>query len=590
MCQFKIKTTHYNFNYKMAAAEIKIPQPKKRNFLPENFELDNWQKIEPFFEDLKNRKVNSAGDLEQWLLDRDETDAFLSENLAWRYIRMNIDTSDKSLLDSFNFFMTEIQPRTMPYSNTFDKKIVSSPYLDQLDPEKYRIFLRSIKKRMEIFREENIDLLTKIETDAPKYRAVASRQTIEVNGEEITMQKAASFLKSTDRKLREEVFLKMTERRMKDTEELNELYSSLLKMRHQVGVNAGFRNFRDYMFAAMGRFDYTPEDCFKFHSAIEKEIVPVIRSFNLDRKEKLGLEPLKPWDMDVDVTGKPPLKPFQTAHELTQKTIQCFGKVDNFFAECMEILSRMKRLDLDSKKGKAPGGFQYPMYETVAPFIFMNSVGTLRDVVTLVHEGGHAIHSFLEQHHELVDFKSSPSEVAELASMSMELISMEHWDIFFENPEELKRAKREQLEKVLSLLPWIAIVDRFQHWIYENPEHNLEERASMWREISDTYSSKVVDWSGFDESRKTSWQAQLHIFESPFYYIEYGMAQLGAIAVWRNYKRNPGEAIGQYKAALSLGYTRSIGEIYEKAGIKFDFSREYVKELADFVKEELGKI
>lgn len=574
----------------MNNSAIETPRAKPRKFLPSAIHITGWDVLEPFFEELKNRKINSAGELEKWMLDRDELDAFLSEDLAWRYIRMNIDTTDKKLTEAYEFFMNEIHPRSMPYSNDFDKKLVASPYLEELDKEKYHIYLRSVRKRMEIFREENVQLLTKIETEAQKYGAVSARQTVVVNGEEVTMQKAASFLKSTDRTLREEVYRKMAERRLKDAAELNELFTRLLKMRHRVAMNAGFSNFRDYMFASLGRFDYTVDDCRNFHSAIEKEIVPIVRQFNLERKAKLGFDTLKPWDMDVDVTGKPPLKPFQTAEELTAKTIQCFSKVDTFFAECVEIMNRMKRLDLESKKGKAPGGFQYPLYESVAPFIFMNAVGTLRDVVTLVHEGGHAVHSFLEQHHELIDFKSTPSEVAELASMGMELISMEHWETFFENTEELKRARREQLEKILSLLPWIAIVDKFQHWIYENPEHSLDDRAAKWREVSDTFSSKVVDWSGFEESRKISWQAQLHIFEVPFYYIEYGMAQLGAIAVWRNYKQNPQKALEQYKAALSLGYTKSIGEIYRTAGIRFDFSQEYVKELADFVKEELAKI
>lgn len=574
----------------MNHSAVEPPKPKQRKFLPGQIEITGWNVLEPFFEDLKNRQIGSVKELEQWMLDRNELDAFLSEDLAWRYIRMNIDTTDKKLSEAYEFFMSEIHPKAMPYSNEFDKKLVASPFLEKLDKEKYRIYLRSVHKRMEIFREENVALLTKIETDAQKYGAISAKQTVTVNGEEVTMQKAASFLKNTDRKLREEVYRKMTERRLKDVTELNDLFTHLLKMRNQVAVNAGFSNFRDYMFAYLGRFDYTVEDCRNFHAAIEKEIIPIIRQFNLERKGKLGLDVLKPWDMDVDVTGKPPLKPFRTAEELTAKTIQCFSKVDKFFAECVEIMNRMKRLDLESKKGKAPGGFQYPLYESVAPFIFMNAVGTLRDVVTLVHEGGHAVHSFLEQHHELIDFKSTPSEVAELASMSMELISMEHWEAFFENTDELKRAKREQLEKILSILPWIAIVDKFQHWIYENPQHTLDERASKWREISDTFSSKVVDWSGFEEARKTSWHAQLHIFEVPFYYIEYGMAQLGAIAVWRNYRRNPQQALEQYKAALSLGYTKSIGEIYRTAGIKFDFSEEYVKELADFVKEELAKI
>jgi oligoendopeptidase F len=253
-------------------------------------------------------------------------------------------------------------------------------------------------------------------------------------------------------------------------------------------------------------------------------------------------------------------------------------------------MDKMGRLDLESRMGKSPGGYQYPLYETEVPFIFMNSVGLHRDLVTMVHEGGHAIHSFLDIPLELVDFKSPPSEVAELASMSMELISMEHWDAFFSDPEELKRAKRQQLESVLDALPWIAAVDKFQHWVYENPGHSVVERYATWTQIMNDFGSGVVNYEGIEENLKRRWQVQLHLFEVPFYYIEYGFAQLGAIAVWRNYKKDPKKAIQQYKAALALGYTRTIPEIYKTAGIEFNFSPGYVKELADFVKNEYDKL
>jgi oligoendopeptidase F len=275
---------------------------------------------------------------------------------------------------------------------------------------------------------------------------------------------------------------------------------------------------------------------------------------------------------------------------LIDKTVACFNAIDPFFGECITTMQTMKRLDLESRLGKAPGGYQYPLYETDVPFIFMNSVGLHRDLVTMVHEGGHAIHSFLDKDLELVDFKSPPSEVAELASMGMELISMEHWDAFFDSVEELKRAKRQQLEGVMDTLPWIAAVDKFQHWIYLNPEHSIEERYQSWRTIMKDFASKVIDHRGLEHNLDRRWQVQLHLYEVPFYYIEYGFAQLGAIALWRNYKNDPVNAIQKYKEALSLGYTKSIPQIYEAAGIKFDFSPAYIKELMDFVKEEYQKI
>ncbi len=413
---------------------------------------------------------------------------------------------------------------------------------------------------------------------------------IEWDGEEITMQKAASFFKNTDRAVREKVFRKIQERKNTDINNLNNLFSELIQLRHQLAINAGFKNYRDYKFAELGRFDYSVNDCFDFHTSIVNEILPITKEINRDRIKALQLEVLKPWDKDVDILGRPALKPFETGAELINKTIECFTSVRKSYGDYLEIMKDMGHLDLESKKGKAPGGYNYPLYESGVPFIFMNAVGTHRDMVTMVHEGGHAIHSIVTRNLEITDFKSVPSEVAELASMSMELISMEHWDVFFKNEEDLKRAKKEQLQDALQTLLWIAAVDKFQHWIYENPTHTVDERMTAWKNTINQFSDNLVDWTGFEKEKARGWQSQLHIFEVPFYYIEYGMAQLGAIAVWRNYKNNPEQALDQYEAALKLGYTKSIPEIYKTASIEFNFSQEYVKELATFVKTELQKI
>jgi len=574
----------------MELQQIDIPTKPTRHFLPQNLTIDSWNMVEPFFMDLKDRKIFSVEDLQQWLFDRSELEAVLGEDMGWRYIKMTCDTANQQLLDSFNFFVNEIEPFIAPYSNELNIKLFESPYLKGLDQEKYRIYLRGIKKALELYRKENIPLLTKISIEAQKYAAITGAMTIEWNGEEITLQKAASFMKDTDRKIREAVFLKTQQRREVDKDTLNDLFSGLIQLRHRVALNAGFANYRDYKFNELGRFDYTVQDCFNFHQSIAKEVLPLAEASDLERKKILKLDTLKPWDADVDIEGKPALKPFESSKELIEKSIECFYKVRPAYAQYLKIMKAMGHLDLESRIGKAPGGYNYPLHEIGVPFIFMNSVGTHRDLVTMVHEGGHAIHSFLTRNLEITDFKSPPSEVAELASMSMELISMEHWDVFFKNADDLKRAKKEQLEKALKTLLWIAAVDKFQHWIYENPAHTIAERMASWENIIDQFNSKVIDWTGLEGVKSRLWQNQLHIFEVPFYYIEYGMAQLGAIAVWRNYKRNPEKALDLYEAALRLGYTKSIPEIYTTAGIEFDFSQAYVKELADFIKNELEKI
>jgi oligoendopeptidase F len=414
--------------------------------------------------------------------------------------------------------------------------------------------------------------------------------TVEFDGKEFTLEQAAVFLKDLNRDIRQIAWEKITDRRLQDREKLNELFNKLKALRHQVAVNAGFENFRDYMFQALGRFDYTPQDCYSFHEAIEKEIVPLLKEVADKRKASLALPELKPWDTEVDISGKPALKPFKNGEELVEKSITCFNRINSYLGERLQIMKANGLFDVESRKGKAPGGYNYPLAETGAPFIFMNSANTFRDLTTMVHEGGHAVHTFLTADLGLNDFKHCPSEVAELASMSMELISMDQWDVYFDNAEDLRRAKRDQLIDVLKTLPWVAVVDQFQHWLYTNPDHSTDQRTEAWTEIFERFGANFVDWQQHGDANANLWQKQLHIFEVPFYYIEYGMAQLGAIAVWKNYKQNPEKGLEQYLNALKLGYTKTITEIYETAGIQFDFSAAYVKELAAFVKSEIDKI
>lgn len=561
----------------------------KRNYLPIDLQITSWQVVEHYYQDLKSREINDINDLNKWLLNRSELESVLQEDLGWRYIRMTCDTQNKDFEEAFNFYVTDIEPHCAQYTQELNLKLLASPYLNQLD-QRYRNFIRYVKKSVEIFREENIPLKAELQQKEQQYGTIAGAMTITVDDKEITLQQAAAYLKNNDRTKREMVYNKITSRRLQDAEPLDALFTELLQLRHKIATNAGFENFRDYSFAAMGRFDYTPQDCFSFHHAIQKHVVPVCNKLDEIRKAKLQLDPYKPWDADVDADGFTPLKPFANGNEMMQKAIECFATINPFLGDCLEQLKNLKRIDLDSRIGKAPGGYNYPLYETGVPFIFMNSTGLLRDLVTIVHEGGHAVHSIVSQDLDYVDMKSFPSEVAELASMAMELISMEHWDTFFNNAEELKRARKEHLEDVLTVLPWVATVDKFQHLLYTNPNHTVAERKAMWEQTFSEFASPLVNWNGQEKFKSILWQKQLHIFEVPFYYIEYAMAQLGAIALWRNYKLNPEKTIEQYLNALRLGYTKTISEIYEAAGVRFDFSSEYMKELMDFVNEELEKL
>jgi len=565
--------------------EIQAPP---RHFVPAGLNIQTWEDIQPYFLDLKARDIRSKADFLQWLKDRSELDAILEENAAWRYIRMTVDTRDEELSNAYTYFVTEIQPKLAPLDDALNQKMMAHPAVAELQQEKdYAIYFRSVQKELDLFREENVTIEAEISELAQQYGAISAAQMIEYKGEKMTMQKASLFLKDLDENVRKTVFELMGERRKQDDQQLDELYSKLVQKRHQLAVNAGFQNYRDYKFQALGRFDYTQEDCFRFHASIRKHIVPLVKDIHARQAAQLGKDQLKPWDTEVDPLGRKALKPFETGQQLLEGTIAMFNNIDPFFADCIQTMDTLGHLDLESKPGKSPGGYNYPLYEIGVPFIFMNAVGAHRDLVTMVHEGGHAIHSFLSKDLALTGFKNLPSEVAELASMSMELLSMEQWGHFFADADELKRAKIEQLETILKILPWIATIDEFQHWVYENPTHTVAERQGRWTLITDAYGTGIVNWTGFEDFKSRSWQRQLHLFEVPFYYIEYGIAQLGALAVWKNSKSNLPQAIAAYKNALALGYTRQIPEIYQTAGILFDFSDAYVQEIAAFVHTEL---
>lgn len=570
----------------MTADIKKLP----RTFLPEDFSITTWAKLEPYFKELEERPINSGKDLEKWMKDMSELEAVVSEDACWRQINMTCDTENKALEEAFTFFCMHIQPHIQPYADRLNKKLIDSPFTKELDKDKYFTYLRNIRKSIELFREENVPIQAEMSVLQQQYGVISGKMTVTVKDQEYTLQQASKFLEDHDRKLREEVYRKINERRLQDKNELNNLFNTLVGKRHQIALNAGFSNYRDYKFKELGRFDYTKENCFQFHEAVKKHVLPLVDLIYERKKKKLGYDSLRPWDLEAEPKNVEPLQPFKNGEDLLQKTIACFNELHPFFADCLRKMNEMKRLDLDSRKGKAPGGYNCPLAETGAPFIFMNAAGQTSDVTTMVHEGGHAVHSFLSHPLELSAFKEYPMEIAEVASMAMELFSMEHWQFFFSNQKDLNRAKLKELEKVITIFPWIATIDRFQHWIYENPTHTEQQRTEEWNRILKEFSSSQIDFSGLEEYRSYSWQRQLHLYEVPFYYIEYGIAQLGAIGLWKQFKQNKEQALNNYINALSEGGTKTLPELYKYAGLEFDFSPEYIKNLMLFVKDEITQL
>jgi oligoendopeptidase F len=540
------------------------------------------------YESLLQFPISSLNDFLTWLRDRATFEAQIEEESGWRYIKTTTHTNDQDAQKAFEEFSTEWYPIIAEKAHELNQKMLECPFIEQLNEPGFHRYLHDIQKQVQLFREENIPIETELRMLGNEYGNIMGTLQVEHQGQTLTLQQAAKLLKENDRALRESIYRKIGAARLEKRDQLNQLLSKMIRLRHQMALNAGFPNYLEYKFVELGRTDYTPADCLQFHQAVEVAIVPINRSFIQIRKDQLKLESLKPWDLKVDPLGRTPLSPFKTATELIEKSKQLFRRLDSSMADWLQTMENQHRLDLESRANKAPGGYQYPLPHSGIPFIFMNATGTMADLSTMVHEMGHAVHTQLANPLPTI-YQNPPMEVAELASMSMELVTMDLWDEFF-GKEDLLRAKEDQLQDAIGMLPWIAQVDAFQHWLYLNPEHTSEEREAHWQSLNDRFGTRMVDYTGFEILQKISWQGQLHIYEVPFYYIEYGFAQLGAIALWRNYLSNPTQCLENYKKALALGNTESIPNVYEIAGISFNFSPEYLEELASFVSQEFKKI
>lgn len=567
-----------------------LPKKSERNFVPNDLDTNSWAALEPYFFQLENKSIQTLPELQQWLKDWSELETVVSENARWLYVHTTLDTANVDARNALINMYQHIQPQLSTWDNKLAKKFVASPAIDELDKNLFHTTIRKVKKGLELFREENVALNSQQVMLQSKFGEITGAQSIQYNGQEITLQQAGVYQRSSNRAQREEVFKLVNNRLQQDSESLDTLLTELIALRHKIATNAGYQNFIEYRFDELGRFDYTPEDCLRFHEAAKDVIVPLMAAMNEEKRQKLGLDVMRPWDMNAEPGGEAPLSPSTSGEDLLEKTIACFRELDPYFAERIEIMREMKYLDLESRLNKSPGGYNMTMPEIGVPFIFMNSANSEHDLITMVHEGGHAIHTFLSHPLELYAFKEITSEIAEVASMSMELMTMDYWHIFYNKPEELKRAKKNHLQYILGILSRTCMGDSFQFWLYSNPNHTVEQRRQKWAELNKQFTGSNADWSGYENVLATGYQRILHFYEVPFYYIEYAFAELGAIAVWKNFKNNPKQAVEDYKKALSLGFTAPIPVFYETAGAKFDFSKEYVAELAQFVQEELKKL
>jgi oligoendopeptidase F len=558
------------------------------DFVPADIDATTWDNLQPYYQQLLEREFKCSGCLEQFLLDRSELDAAASESGSNLYIAMTCDTEDEKAKKDFLSFVENVEPELKKIGFELNKKVVRSKFVGDLDQERFGILLRDWFADVEIFREENVPLQTQDTKLGQEYSEICGAMMVNFDGEDKTMPQMGVYQQDQDRGVRESAWRAIAKRRLKDRDAIDGIFDKMVIHRNQISQNAGFEDYRGYMFAAKHRFDYTPDDCIAFHNAIEESCMPIVRKLANERKEALGVETLRPWDLSVDPHGNAPLKPFETADELIEKTSKLFHRMDTELGDMFDTMrDGGYSLDLASRKGKAPGGYQASRDRKRKPFIFMNAAGLPRDLDTMVHEAGHAFHFMLCRHDDLVWHRSAPLEFAEVASMSMESLAYPFLDEFY-TPDEIKRAIRKHLEGIVSVLPWVATIDAFQHWIYLNPEHTRQERTDQWLELGERFSSGA-DWSGLDAEQESVWHRQLHPFEVPFYYVEYGIAQLGALQLWLNYRSNPEAAIAAYKKGLSYGASKSLPALFEATGLKFDFTTEMVSTLMNTVEEELDK-
>ena len=577
MCNYKEQTMH-------ASAST-------RRFVTPELNAADFKQIRPLYNGLLQRPISSPEDIEQWLEDASELSAVIDEYGSRRYIEKSCHTDDPQIEKTYMHFVENIEPKIKPLFFAVQRKFLESPIHKQLRGKRYQILVRKWRTDVELFREENIPLETEVTRKVTEYDKTSGAMMVNFRGKEYTLQQMGRFIEEPDRATRQEAWELTANRRMQDREKIEALFDELLGLREKIARNAGLPDYRAYAWKAYKRFDYTPDDCLKFADAIEQSCVPLVKELDRQRKQDLAIESLRPWDLAVDPKNRPPLRPFSDEQipVFVEKTREIFRRLSPRLASDFDVLREHNNLDLASRKGKQPGGYQCSLEEVREPFIFMNAAGVQRDVETLLHEGGHAFHCLAARQEPLVFLRSAPMEFCEVASMSMELLASDHFGVFYDSDGDASRAKRTMLEGIIRFFPWMTTIDSFQHWMYTHPAHTRQQRTQCWISLLDRFGG-LVDWSGLEPIRESSWQRQLHLFHAPFYYIEYGIAQLGALQLWMKSRQDPRKALANYRNALKYGGTRTLPELFAAAGIRFDFSDQTLRPLMDAIGQELTRL
>ncbi len=563
----------------------RLPKPPRRRWLPARADLADTRQLLKFYKELAARPLPTLKSVQRWFEDMRELAVAVGEYDALAYIRKSVDTRDRKARAAYLHLIRKVHPAIAPFKDRLNRRLLDHP-LRQRFPGRWALMLKTRQNAVDLFRKENIPIERHIGEIAQQYSELMGGLQVVFEGRKQTLTQMGVYLERADRALRQRAWETVARRRLQERDPIEKIYDTLVCLRHKVARNAGFRNFRDYCHRKYDRFDYTPRDCMAFHAAVEEVVVPCVLKLRERRAREMGLARLRPWDLAADPRGRPPLKPFRNGRDLAVLTRRIFARLDPALGRQFQFLMRHGLLDLDNRPHKEPGGYQCTLDERRAPFIFMNAVGRDTDVRTLLHEGGHAFHMLAARDEPVLDYRQAPMEFCEVASMSMELLANRQIDVIYSKEEERERSTRALLEGTLEVLPWVATVDAFQHWVYLHPGHTHAERHGAWMRLRRRFGDGS-DWTGFREWEEVLWHRQLHLFGLPFYYIEYGIAQLGALMIWRRSLKNPAAALAGYKRALRLGGSVGLRDLFQAAGGRLDFSARSMRPLAAAVMERL---
>ncbi|MBN1146330.1 MAG: M3 family oligoendopeptidase [Anaerolineales bacterium] len=548
-----------------------------------------WSKIEPYCQDLLARPLTESN-VSDWLAEWSQLGKLLYETYQRLWVATTVDTTDKNIAQRYTAFLEEIYP----YAQAADQKLKEKLLDSGLEPDGFAIPLRNMRAEAGIFQQANLPLLAQELKLGSEYDRIVGAQTIQWDGKEFTLEQLKAIYQDPDRQRRERAWRLAAERQLADREAINELWTRNMQVRAQIATNAGLPDFRAYRWRKLLRFDYTPQDCARFHQAIEMVGVPAAQRLYERRRRKLGVDTLRPWDLLVAPDGAPPLRPFEQVAQLVEGVAAIFQRLDPQLAAYFEIMRREGLLDLDNRKGKAPGGYCTDFPVARRPFIFMNAIGVHEDVQTLLHEGGHAFHVFESASLPYLQQLQVGLEFSEVASTAMELLTAPYLTSDqggFYTPRQAAQARVEFLESLVCYWPYMAVVDAFQHWVYENHQAASDPANcdAKWTELWERF-MPGEDWNGLEQEKATGWQRKLHIHQDPFYYIEYGLAQLGALQLWSNALKNPGAALAAYRRALALGGTASIPQLFAAAGIRFAFDQAAVQQAVDLAESTIQEL